>query len=75
MSILQTSSIHGQFQAGRGLERYKMLWDMDDKDLAIIAIALLVMWSIFWLRVDAKDLVPMAITGIAGLAVGRKIPK
>ena len=46
--------------------------DVDDRDLAIISIAVIVVACLAVMGAGAKEIAMAAITAIAGLATGRK---
>jgi len=53
----------------------KYNFNLDDKDLAIVGLVLLgVVYSIgaFVIRMDPADVLFAIVTGVAGLAIGRK---
>jgi len=46
--------------------------DVDDKDIAMVSIAVIVIMCLAMMGADAKEIAMAAITAIAGLASGRK---
>jgi len=46
--------------------------DVDDKDIAMVSIAVIVITCLVMMGADAKEVAMAAITAIAGLASGRK---
>jgi len=46
--------------------------DVDDKDIAMVSIAAIVMVCLVMMGAEAKEIAMAAITAIAGLASGRK---
>jgi hypothetical protein len=47
--------------------------DFDDKDLVIIAVLLITLMSLVILKGDAVTVVTSALSGLCGLAVGKKL--
>jgi len=46
--------------------------DIDDKDIAMVSIAVIVIMCLAMMGAEAKEIAMAAITAIAGLASGRK---